>query len=134
MVWMFHILPDPTGTSAIWAAQRVPSTGFGVVANMSVLRELETDSEEFLMSESVHRVAQEYGWWHPDDGNKLDFTRIYSDGEYSHQYYSGRQHLAAPSLSLSPVYDDLISNPYPLFVTPDDLVGLTDRFRFHRYT
>ena len=47
---------------------------------MFVLRELETDSEEFLMSKSMHQVAQEYGWWHPDDGNLLDFMLIYSYG------------------------------------------------------
>jgi len=90
-VWIFHILPDPTGRSAIWAAQRVPSDGFAVLANMFVIRQVDpSDTRNFLMSDSVHRVAQDYGWWNSSGGELLDFTKIYSDGEYAHKYYSVR--------------------------------------------
>lgn len=36
--WMFHILPDDTGRSAIWAAQRIPDNHVSVVANTFVLQ------------------------------------------------------------------------------------------------
>ncbi|KAG7367389.1 dipeptidase [Nitzschia inconspicua] len=138
--WIFHILPDPTGRSAIWAAQRVPEYGFAVLANMFVIRQIDpNDTENFLMSQSVHSVAMDYGWWRPEDG-MLDFTKIYSDGEYSHKFYSGRRmwgayHLAAPSKNFPPEYVDLQSDPvYPVFTQPDSLLSQQDLFRFHRYT
>jgi dipeptidase len=138
--WIFHILPDPTGRSAIWAAQRVPEDGFAVLANMFVIRQLDpSDTENFMMSQSVHAVAMDYGWWHPEDG-LLDFTKIYSDGEYAHKFYSGRRmwgayHLAAPSKNFPPDYVDLQSDPvYPVFIKPDMLLSEKDLFRFHRYT
>ena len=40
--WIFHILPDPTGESAIWAAQRVNDEHFAVMANMFVIRQVGT--------------------------------------------------------------------------------------------
>mmetsp|Transcript_701 Transcript_701/g.873 ORF Transcript_701/g.873 Transcript_701/m.873 type:complete len:434 (-) Transcript_701:122-1423(-) len=139
--WIFHILPDPTGQSAIWAAQRIPSHGFAVLANMFVIREVNPDDDDnFRMSDSVHTVAQEYGWWDSSEGRLLDFTKIYSDGEYAHKYYSGRRmwgayHLAAPSLQLPSDYSDLQSDPvYPVYVTPDERLSVQDLMRFHRYT
>lgn len=138
--WIFHILPDPTGRSAIWAAQRVPEDGFAVLANMFVIRQVDpNDADNFLMSESVHAVAKDYGWWHPEDG-LLDFTKVYSDGEYAHKFYSGRRvwgafHLAAPSKNFPSDYVDLQSDPvYPVFTKPDRLLSQQDLFRFHRYT
>ncbi|CAB9497717.1 Probable dipeptidase A [Seminavis robusta] len=139
--WIFHILPDPTGKSAIWAAQKIPSNSFAVLANMFVLRELDpNDKDNFLMSDSVHSVAQDYGWWHPTDGTLLDFTKVYSDGEYAHKFYSGRRmwggfHLACESQQYPSDYKDLQSDPvYPLYCTPDHKISSADLFRYHRYT
>lgn len=141
--WIFHILPDPTGTSAIWAAQKIPDDGFAVLANMFVIRQVDPkDKQNFLMSDSVHSIALEYHWWSPDDADDeglLDFTKVYSDGEYAHKYYSGRRvwggyHLAAPSQQFKEDYVDLQSDPaYPVYISPDSKLSATDLFRFHRY-
>ena len=139
--WIFHILPDPSGKSAIWAAQRIPDNSFAVLANMFVIRQVDPlDEKNFLMSKSVHSVALDYQWWDPDEEGLLDFTKVYSDGEYAHKYYSGRRmwgayHLAAPSQPLPDDYADLQSDPvYPVYITPDFKLSTTDLFRFHRYT
>jgi len=130
--FIFHILPDPTGTSAIWAAQRVPDEHVATVANAFVIREVNFSQPlDFLGSSTVHAVAQAKGWWKPSDG-LLDFTAIYSDGEYAHKYYSGRRvwgvyHSLAKSLALSPHYDEWrASKPYPVSVPPDAKVSVAD--------
>jgi dipeptidase len=139
--WIFHILPDPTGKSAIWAAQRIPPNSFAALANMFVLRELDpNDKDNYLMSDSVHKVANDYGWWKPEEGKLLDFTKVYSDGEYAHKFYSGRRvwgayHLACASQNYPADYKDLQSDPvYPLYCEPDQKISSGDLFRYHRYT
>ncbi len=127
--WIFHILPDPTGESAIWAAVRVPDDHVGVVANAFMIRELNASSPDVLFSDSVHTVALSKGWWKASDG-PLDFTKVYSDGEYAHKYYSGRRvwaayHMLAPSLNFSPEYDEWRkSKPYPATAKPDAKVDV----------
>lgn len=37
-VWVFHVLPDPTGKSAVWAAAKVEDGHVVVVSNMFVIR------------------------------------------------------------------------------------------------
>ena len=61
------MLPDPTGLSAIWVAQRVPDNDVGVVANMFSIRHVLPKAvtggqPDFLYSASVHAVAQARGW------------------------------------------------------------------------
>mmetsp|Transcript_9162 Transcript_9162/g.22756 ORF Transcript_9162/g.22756 Transcript_9162/m.22756 type:complete len:624 (+) Transcript_9162:94-1965(+) len=140
--WIFHILPDPTGKSAIWAAERVDDDKFAVIANMFIIRHVDpNDTNRFLMSDSVHDVAIDYGWWTSvEEDGLLDFTKIYSDGEYAHKYYSGRRmwaayRLASPSQQFSSEYVDLQSDPvYPFAAVPDKPLTERDLFRFHRDT
>ena len=129
--WVFHVLPDPTGTSAIWVAQRVPPGHVTVVPNIFIIRDVDlTDTSNFLGSVNMYTIARKRGWWKP--GTPLDFTGIYSDGEYAHKYYSGRRlwrafDMLAPSLKLSPEYDNLrTSRPYPFSVKPDKAVSVED--------
>lgn len=131
--WIFHILPDLTGSSAIWAAQRVPDDSFAVVPNVFTIREIDpSDIDNFMYSSSVHSVATELGWWDPDSGKPLDFTATYSDGEYSHQFYSGRRswgiyNMFAPSLELDADYLEWrISKPYPFAAEPDRKLSVVD--------
>eukprot|EP00605_Chrysophyceae_sp_TOSAG23-4_P001579 GSChrysophyteH1.ASY1.ANO1.1734.1 assembled CDS len=96
--FVFHILADPTGESAIWVAARVPDGHVAVVANMYSVREVNlTDTP-------------------------MDWTKTFSDGEYAHKYYSGRRmwgvfRRAAPETELPPFYGNLKDDaPYPFSI------------------
>ena len=158
--WVFHVSPDPTGASAIWAAQRVPDDHVAVVDNMYAIREIDADdSDNFLFAPKMHQIAQEQKLWKPADG-PLDFAGVFSSGEYGHKYYSGRRmwgsfHLLAPSTGLSPHYGNLKTDKphpvsaqlplrllvrrlkkaaaqYPFSVKPDRLLEVGDLFAVHR--
>merc|ERR1719469_729072 len=133
--FMFHILPDPSGKSVIWVARRVPDDEVGVLGNMFVIRDVDfADKFNYLFSRSVRDVAQEKGWWAP--GEPFDFTKIYSDGEYAHKFYSGRRVWGAYRLfgrNFSDDYVDLRYNAtYPVTAKPGRPVAVGDLFAIHR--
>jgi len=135
--WVFHILADPTGTHAIWAAVRVPDDSMTVVSNMFTIREVDvTDTENCLASPNIYSVAESRGWWKP--GEILDFTKVYGNGEYQGVGYAGRRmwralSLAAPSLNLSPDYNDLrYDRMWPWAVRPDKLITRQHVFDTYR--
>ncbi|CAM9128024.1 unnamed protein product, partial [Ectocarpus fasciculatus] len=137
--WVFHVLPDPTGTSAIWAAQRVPDDSVAVVANMFIIREVNlSDTTNFLGSASMWDIALAEGLW--KEGEPMDFTATFSDGEYAHKYYSGRRmwgayRLLSPETDLSPEYGNLKSDaPYPFAapVSKSKLLSPADFMAVHR--
>mmetsp|Transcript_35384 Transcript_35384/g.77321 ORF Transcript_35384/g.77321 Transcript_35384/m.77321 type:complete len:82 (+) Transcript_35384:609-854(+) len=73
--WIFHILAsDPLGTSAVWAAQRVPSDHVAVVANMFVIRDIDFNSQDYKYSSNIKTVAEKFNIW--KEGLDFDFSFI----------------------------------------------------------
>ena len=125
--WVMHVLPDDTGTSAIWAAQRVEEGHAAAVANHFVIREMALDhapgADAFLLSSNARAVAERHGRWRR--GDPFDFTAAFSAGEPRQRYYCGRRQwralsLFAPSLHLPAEYDHLARDgPYPFSVVAE---------------
>ena len=119
--YIFHVLPDDSGTSAIWVAQRVPDDHVGVVANSFTVRQVNlTDEQNYLYSANMLDVARSSGRW--DGIQKFDFTRVFAAAEPGHKYASGRRmwaafhQLALPAMAadLPAEYDEYVSSaPYP---------------------
>ena len=127
--WIFHVLPDDTGASAVWVAQRVPDDSVAVVANSFTVREVDFDGGAdgaFLASPNMRTVALRSGRW--SEGAPLDFTWVFGGKEPGHKYASGRRmwralHLLAPEAAaaahLAPTYDEYVSSrPYPATLGP----------------
>ncbi len=76
--WVFHVLPDDSGRSAIWAAQRVPKGHLTVVANFFIIRGVDlSDKETFLASKNLHSVAKRHKLTKTDAKGRLDFAATY---------------------------------------------------------
>lgn len=76
--WMFHIMPDDSGTSAIWVAQRVPDDHITAVANAFVIANIDlNDTVNFMGSSNIHEQAIKNGLWDPHSGKPFSFTEVY---------------------------------------------------------
>ena len=129
--WAFHILADPTGSSSIWAAARVPDDSVAVVANMFSIREMDlSDPDNFMGRLDMWDLAEQQGLYVA--GDPKDFTATFSDGEYAHKYYSGRRmwgvfHRLSPSSELPADYGNLKRDaPYPFAVKVDNPASVQD--------
>lgn len=134
--WVFHISADPSGLSAIWAAQRVPDDQVTVVPNTYVIRSMDLSSDDFMLSSNAKEISMKFGFW---DGNgDFDWSRAFSLGEYANPHYAARRmwrgyNLLAPSLKLDPtlVITDK-EGAYPFSVKPDKLLTAEDVIRLYR--
>jgi dipeptidase len=133
-VWHFEIVgPGKGHVGAVWAAQRVPDDQISVNANASRIRTLDLSQPDYYMaSKNVFSVAQDSGWWKPEQG-PLQFCYTY-DPEGRTSLAARRREwrvfdLVAPSLKLDPN-----SENYPFSVKPDTLVTLEKLVAiFHDY-
>ncbi len=125
-VWHFEIVgsgKDKVGS--IWAAQRVPDDHIGVNANASTIKEIDLDNPDYFMaSENIFQVAQDSGWWDPDEE---PFKFCYAYSPHSRESVAARRRewrvfdLLAPSLKLHPNDKD-----YPFSLKPDKQVSVAD--------
>lgn len=88
--WMFHIIPDDTGSSAIWVAQRVPDSHISVVSNGFVIGDVDPNSPDFLYSPNLWSVARRLGWWSPSESPLLNFKKTYAPERYHPNYVNQR--------------------------------------------
>ena len=124
-VWHFEIVgPGKGNTGSVWVAQRVPDEHIAVNANASRIGTIDLSNTDFFMaSENLFRVAQDSGWWQPDQGN-FRFNYVY-DPEGRTSIAARRREwrvlsLAAPSLGL-----DANGESFPFSVKPDSQISLS---------
>lgn len=139
--WVFHILPDDTGKSAIWVAQRVPDTDITVVANNFVIRDVDVSNEDdFMYSKNMFEVAERNGLWNSrKQGKSLDFTKVYGNlRKASHSMYSTARVWRLFTLVRPALLDELSAHPnalmdgYPFSVTPTSQLSASDLFKIFR--
>eukprot|EP00039_Didymoeca_costata_P023425 m.7043 g.7043 ORF g.7043 m.7043 type:complete len:527 (+) comp3640_c0_seq1:313-1893(+) len=116
--FIFHVLPDDTGASAVWVAQRVPDSHVAVVANSFIIRDINfTDTDTFMYSSDIKSVAHRAGFW--KEGENFDFVKVFSGNEPGHKYYSGRRmwyayKILSPQTTLPSTYNNFVEDtPYP---------------------
>eukprot|EP00607_Mallomonas_marina_P009286 CAMPEP_0182418534 /NCGR_PEP_ID=MMETSP1167-20130531/2939_1 /TAXON_ID=2988 /ORGANISM="Mallomonas Sp, Strain CCMP3275" /LENGTH=659 /DNA_ID=CAMNT_0024592781 /DNA_START=89 /DNA_END=2068 /DNA_ORIENTATION=- len=132
--WVFHILGDDTGTSAVWVAQRVPDENVAVVANSFIIHEVDPHSPDFLFSKNLWDVAERNGFWNKDMG-PLNFVQTYAPPR-AHPPYSHRRRwrvmkLVAPSLDL-PSDTDTYATNYPFSVKAERPISAADLMDIQR--
>ena len=129
--WIFHVLPDSTGTGAIWAALRVPDDSAAAVMNSFTIRALPLDDNATaLYSTTLITEAEALGWDGSGASGQPDFTLLFSgannDGAPTCKYYSGRRmwrvyDALAPSLNLSAYYGNYtLDAPLPPTVVVEE--------------
>jgi len=128
---------DMEGTDGLWVAQRVPDNGYFVAANQFRIREVNTNSSDFMYSDNLHAVCKALGWWDPKTSPLLDWLPTVSYGEYSHPYYSLRRvwralTKAKPSANLPAWVENGYTRAYPFAVIPDRKLAVADVAAIYR--
>jgi len=124
-LWHFEIVgPGKGNLGSVWAAQRVPDDHVSANANGSRIRQVDKNNPYYsLTSDNVTKVAQDSGWWNPENG-PFEFCYAYDPG--GRQSFATRRRewrifdLLAPSLKLHPTAEN-----YPFSVKPATLVSLS---------
>jgi dipeptidase len=130
-VWQFEIFgAGPAEKGAVWAAVRIPDDHIGVSANIPRISQLNVkDTNNYLASDNVQKIAQDMGFWDPSKGEPFKFWKAYS----GRKPFSTREYFIlnsfAPSLKLSMDADEL-----PFSVKPDKKVAIREILKMYRET
>lgn len=77
-VWIFHIVPDDTGTSSVWIAKRLPDNHITSITNGFIIRNVPIKKTlTCIYSDNIFIVAKRSKIWDPNIDKELDFTKHY---------------------------------------------------------
>lgn len=134
--WLFHILPDDTGASAVWVAQRVPDDHIAVIANSFVIRHIHTDSDDFMFSDNIFEVAERKNLWNKHTEKHLDFKTVFSPERY-HPEYSNNRVWRVFTLANTDSDIPLVTNPdaddYPVSMKVNHLISVQEMISYQRF-
>ncbi len=85
-IWIIEIFsvgsdwdPESGEEGAIWVAQRVPDDHALVVANWSIIKEVdEEDTENFMFSKNYKQFAINKGWYDPNGSKPFVWNEVYA--------------------------------------------------------
>jgi len=84
--WLFEVCsvgpewkPESDKNGAIWAARRIPDDHIFLMANQSMIREINIlDTANFKVSSNYKQFAIEKGWFDPSNGKEFIWQEVYS--------------------------------------------------------
>lgn len=116
-------------------AQRVPDDHISVVANSFIIRDINPNSPDFMISPNLYDVAIRLGWYNPHLGKPLDFLKTFAPSRYHPNYSYNRvwrvMSLASPSSQLPP-FTNIWGDDYPFSVPVDNPLTPQDLMRYQR--
>ena len=141
-LWVFHILPTPDGSSAVWAAQRVRDDHAVVIANDFVIQEMDlNDTDTFLFSDNMVDIAVAQGWYNSTTEETFNFFATFGFEKKKYDpvmgLYSGRRMWRVFSLinaEYSETADPYVGftpstcESYPFSLAPDEAISLEGLF------
>ncbi|MBD3232623.1 MAG: hypothetical protein GF315_02755 [candidate division Zixibacteria bacterium] len=139
--WIMEMIgPGEGGRGAHWVALKVPDGYISCHANKARIDEFpRNDPENCIYSEDVIQFAINKGYYNPSSGKKFSFRDAYCPATTRNRRWAdGRVwsifRRAAPSLNLSPDYFRGVtdSEPYPLWIKPEEKISLEDVFNLMR--
>jgi len=133
-VWAFEFVPvgpdwkKKSGQPGVcWCAMRIPDDQFAVMANESIIGEIDlNDKDKFMASSNVMSLAVKHGWWDPKSGQPFRWDEAYC-GKRAKSLRTWRAlSLVAPSQKLKPDQQG-----YPNPIKPDKNLSLLDIRKIH---
>lgn len=136
--WIFHVLPDDTGKSAIWAAQKLQPGHITAVGNFFIIRGIKVkDSEFYLYSDNMFSISKRHGIRKNDADGYLDFSSTFGLMDRPHSSYTTLRRwriltIADPSLAavMNSTTTTDVPNDFPFStrvvnkLTPADIVAI----------
>ncbi|MBL1218208.1 MAG: hypothetical protein D8M59_12025 [Planctomycetes bacterium] len=139
--WILELIgkgPDTPGI--VWVARKVPDGSISAHANKARIGTFPLDDPDTcLYAEDVISFAVEKGYYDPDAGKPFMFNEAYDPPNPGNKRWADTRvwtifRRAAPSLNLSPDYHRSVAGaePYPLWITPDTKLAVSDVFALMR--
>ncbi len=139
-VWIMEMIgTGEGGKGAIWVAVKIPDGYMTAHANMARIGIFNRYKTEVLHSDNIISFAIKKGYYNPKKDGAFNFSKVYNPPTEEQVRYSLRRvwnifRRSASSLHLSSDYSSLKkeAKPYPLYIKPDNKLGVRDLISLHR--